>query len=716
MKRSTAYSNPRRNFKAKKLNNSLASEYAWLVFASAACENPRVKLDRAVAAGILALFAAIAPGCNRSHPSPDAGSAARAAASPVESDDVGNRPPRPPGSRAPVIWLGLDGLDWDFMDRLSAEGLLPNWRRLTSLGSDWKLKSFMPILSPVVWTTIATGVGPDVHGVLDFQEIDPATGRKVPVSGFSRRVPAVWNIASARGLKVGVVGWWATHPAEQVNGFFVSDHASPILFPASGAGTAFPPTVDGAVAAVTARDGKITAPDLTGFLDVPPREIAAALSSGEGMENRIVALSRILAATRVTQRLARELYDRERPDLTAVYFEGTDEIGHVFAPFTPPRLGCVSDADYARYHRAAEAYFAIVDAILGQWMRRAREDGATLLVNSDHGFTWGEGRTCDRSSFDVATAAFWHRMEGVLVAWGAGVTPSTARAEASVFDMAPTVLSLLGLPVDPNMSGKPLSAAFRELRAPRRENLLGSVAVRRVAAPDVSSAEADEYARKLRALGYLSGSDAVATAVAPPGGSRPGTTDHGHNNLGLFERDTAGNLARAEAEFRKALEIRPGYAAPMFNLAVLSRTRGDDGQALEWLFRSFAAGQTQPEETILHWAAEYQNRGRERAEKSLLVRGASAYPQSEKLGRALANQRLRRRDCRGARDAVARFADSSREFQTLNALGVAETCLGQRGAAAEFFRRSLALRPAQPGVEEALAKLEGKTPAPGSRK
>ena len=111
-----------------------------------------------------------------------------------------------------------------------AEGRMPNWKRLTAQGYGARLQSFSPLISPIVWTTIATGVGPDVHRVLDFQEVDPATGQKVPISGRTRAVPAIWNVASASGVSVGVVGWWATHPAEEVTGFFVSDRASPILF------------------------------------------------------------------------------------------------------------------------------------------------------------------------------------------------------------------------------------------------------------------------------------------------------------------------------------------------------------------------------------------------------------------------------------------------------------------------------------------------------
>ncbi len=81
-------------------------------------------------------------------------------------------------------------------------------------------------------------------------------------------------------------------------------------------------------------------------------------------------------------------------------------------------------------------------------MRRAQEDGATVLVHSDHGFRWGADRPCGLASGNWSTAAFWHRKEGVLAAWGKGVVRSKERAEASLFDVAPTVLALLGLPAD----------------------------------------------------------------------------------------------------------------------------------------------------------------------------------------------------------------------------------------------------------------------------
>jgi predicted AlkP superfamily phosphohydrolase/phosphomutase/Flp pilus assembly protein TadD len=601
---------------------------------------------------------------------------------------------------------------------------MPNWSRLVTEGYTADLESFFPVLSPILWTTAATGVGPDVHRVLDFQEVDPATGAKLPVSGLSRVVPAVWNFASAAGRKVGVVGWWATHPAEEVNGFFVSDRVSPLLFKdLPRAGVAYPASLESGVEQIIARDGVVSDEEIARFVDVPIAEIAAARASGRGMEDPVVGLSRILSATRVNHRIARDLYDRQHPDLMVLYLQGTDEIGHVFASYVPPRLECTSEADFARYNRAVDLYYGIVDRMLGQWMRRAKEDGATLLVHSDHGFKWGADRTCARSSANWATAAYWHRLNGVFAAWGARVRPrglipkggqvsqsripqgqTAHRTKANIFDVAPTMLALLDLPADRRMTGKAVTAAFEGLRPPAKKDVASSVVVHRVAARAVSKEEATEYAKKLRALGYLTGGE--TEAVAPTGGDRSGMTEGAWNNLGVYLRETVGNLAAAEPALLKALEIRPGYASPIFNLSILYRQKGEHAKAQEWLFRSLAAGHAEPERTIASWVVYYEEKGKIPPARMLLEQATAQYPGHEAFARELALIHFRARQCPEAYATLARFEARTTDTDTLNALGLVQACLGRRAEALALFQRSLALKPDQPAARRAIALVE----------
>src|SRR5262249_52324757 len=158
---------------------------------------------------------------------------------------------------------------------------------------------------------------------------------------------------------------------------------------------------------------------------------------------------------------------------------------------------------------------------------------------------------------------------------------------ASVFDLAPTVLGLLGIRPDPRMPGHPIAAFPRPDRLESHESWFSSD-VRRIAAEAPPPAQSAEYTRKLVALGYLSGGDTGRLASAE--GSRPRWTEGAWNNLGLYYRDTRKDPAAARAAFRKALEIRPDYASPLFNLAVVERSAGRWDEALALLFRSFAAG------------------------------------------------------------------------------------------------------------------------------
>jgi Type I phosphodiesterase / nucleotide pyrophosphatase/Tetratricopeptide repeat len=388
-----------------------------------------------------------------------------------------------------------------------------------------------------------------------------------------------------------------------------------------------------------------------------------------------------------------------------IYFEGTDEVGHVFAQFTPPRMDCpsVSEADYTKYSRVVETYYAAIDRILGQWMRRAEEDGATLLVHSDHGFRWGSDRPCGLASGNWSTAAFWHRKEGVLAAWGKRVVRSKERGEASLFDVAPTVLALLGLPADGRMPGSPVKAAFSALPALAKKDALSNVAVRRVAAAPLSAAEEGEYVKKLLALGYLSPGEAAP--LAPTGGDRPGMTESAWNNLGSYDLETRKDASAAKAAFDESLKLNPSYYSPMFNLAVLYRAEGDTKKAEDWLFRALAVLKTDPGVAISGWAREYQRDAKVAAARSLLERAVKTYPEHEGLARERALLLYKIKNCRGAFEALARFEASTSDVQTVNDLALFQTCLADRDAVIRLLERSLALKPDQPGVAQALARV-----------
>jgi predicted AlkP superfamily phosphohydrolase/phosphomutase len=615
----------------------------------------------------------------------------------VEAADAA-RTPAPPAKFRRVIWIGLDGADWDYLTALSSAGKLPNWSTLSREGYGAKLESFVPLLSPIVWTTQETGVGPDVHRVLDFQEVDSKTGLLVPVSEASRKVPAVWNIASSRGRRVGVVGFWATHPAEKVNGFFLSDRLDPSSAKPASRGVGYPEALDETVRRVAAREAKISAEDLRPYLAVSDSEVRA-LPAAPSFDDPVSALSALLTTTRVTQRLSRELYDSERPDFLAVYFKGTDEVGHLFAPYAPPRLACTDAAGYERLHRVPETYFGMVDAILGQWMRRAREDGAILVITSDHGFRWGTDRLCGRASTDEATAAAWHRIDGVFLAWGEGVRPAPPDARASAFDVAPTLLALMELPADAQVRGSAVPVLPR-LAVQKQTGVFAKTAVETVASAGIDREEAAEYTKKLVALGYISAREGREEKTAPR--TSAGLTKGAWNNLGIYRRFSLHDASGARAAWEESLKLDPGYHSPLFNIAVFERDRGSFEESTRWLLRALAAGQPEPERTVERWAAEFERRGG--AGLALLRATHATYPESEPYARNYALLLSRKKRCREAHDVIEPL-ERSNQPETLNVAGVVEACLDRPDKVETLLRRSLELDPNQPRVREALASL-----------
>src|SRR5512142_97108 len=101
-----------------------------------------------------------------------------------------------------VLFVGLDGADWQLLDRYIAAGSMPNLAALARDGTRAPLLTQHPPLSPLVWTTMMTGVGPLEHRILDFTRFNPVTRRREPITSDERAVPAIWNMASSSGKKV----------------------------------------------------------------------------------------------------------------------------------------------------------------------------------------------------------------------------------------------------------------------------------------------------------------------------------------------------------------------------------------------------------------------------------------------------------------------------------------------------------------------------------
>src|SRR4029077_19195903 len=214
-------------------------------------------------------------------------------------------------------------------------------------------KTVSPPLSPLVWTTMMTGTSPIEHGILDFVQFDPASGRKEPITSTARRMPAIWNMASAGGKRTAVFGMWATFPAESIDGLIVSDRLFTFLFKeaAPPGGIVFPPDRE-----AWAREGLPRAGRAAGYQSVhaylpwlDEREYRSVADGDDPYAHPVSALRRMLVETTVYGDLSLDWIRHQHPDLAVVYIQATDTVGHVFAPYVAPRQPTIAQSDFDRY-------------------------------------------------------------------------------------------------------------------------------------------------------------------------------------------------------------------------------------------------------------------------------------------------------------------------------------------------------------------------------
>lgn len=611
------------------------------------------------------------------------------------------------GAGRPVIFVGLDGGDWQLLDPYMAKGAMPQLARLVEEGAGGALETIHPPLSPIVWTSMMTGVSPLEHRVLDFTRFSPATGLKEPITSDERRAPAVWNMAGYAGRTSATFGLWATFPAERVNGLLVSDRFSGFLYSEKEPppGVVFP-----AEREAWARETLRAVEESTGFealrayLPWLSREEYLRLEGDKKADpyaHPVTALRRILVQTEVYHRLATEWIAKEKPDLAIVYFEGTDSVGHTFAPFAPPRQPTVSEEDYARYSGVPELYFRHVDTLLGAYRALAEARGAVLLLASDHGFFWGEGRPKELSSFAHATAGKWHRKDGVYLAWGPGIAPAPGHPHrAGATQVAATLLALLGLPrglglAEPVLPGVPAPAGKAVRYAEHYRP-----ATPAVAASVESDAEAIE---KLKALGYIGAGEATSA----PGGAAGSTRTAGSwNNEGLVLRAEGRKEASVPA-FERALELDPNLASALWNLSdVLSQLHREPDRSDALLVQAFGTGLPEARRFLVERAIEYHRAGD--APRSLRLLDAALLARDDEPEAWLfrGRYRIESGDCRGALADFRRATALAPAGAAGHASeGLAHLCLGDRGAARRSLERSLQLDPEQPRVREFLSRL-----------
>jgi predicted AlkP superfamily phosphohydrolase/phosphomutase/tetratricopeptide (TPR) repeat protein len=360
-------------------------------------------------------------------------------------------------SRPKIVLIGWDAADWKIADPLLAAGKMPNLQRLIASGARGNLTTLSPALSPMLWTSIATGKRPFRHGILGFTEPDPRTPCGVrPVSPHSRSTRALWNILQLAGIRSNVTAWWPSFPAEPISGCMVSgEFLDP---PPPGQSTWSAPT------------GSVHPPRLCGPLKelrLHPQELDESILKtfipdirNLDPSNPLVSkLAAAVAQAASVQAAATALMQLEPAGLNAVYFNAIDQICHNFIRFHPPKPAWIHEDDFRLFSGVVEAAYRFHDLMLGYILHLAGPDTVFILV-SDHGFHCDHRRVPETAGH--GGPAIEHRRQGMLVMSGPGIRAGETLRGASILDITPTILHLLGLPVGSDMDGVPMLSALKD--------------------------------------------------------------------------------------------------------------------------------------------------------------------------------------------------------------------------------------------------------------
>jgi len=340
-----------------------------------------------------------------------------------------------------------------------SQGQLPNLQKIINNGIKKNIPTELDLISPVIWTSIATGVPPKTHGIEDF------TLAGKPVNSSSRKVPAFWNILNHNKVNVATLGWWATWPAEKDGGIIIGDRVhwrerKEKVYPDN--------IIDTDNYTVERYKGKLEF--LSRFTSYP-YEPDFKNKFAEGEENYILnklitdRLVKNYCIDRIYTDIAKEITLKSKVEVLSIYLLGIDYVSHAFWQYMEPNPFrekgiVVQDQNVDRLGNIIPEYYKYIDELLGEIFKLCNED-TLIFILSDHGFGPDPNLIHDSKELGVSGN---HRAEAVFIVSGKDVISSAKNPSITSmprhFDFLPTLLYVLGLPVAKDFLGRPLEEYF----------------------------------------------------------------------------------------------------------------------------------------------------------------------------------------------------------------------------------------------------------------
>jgi predicted AlkP superfamily phosphohydrolase/phosphomutase len=293
-----------------------------------------------------------------------------------------------------VLVIGLDCAPPELVfERWRDE--LPNLRGLLERGRYGVLRSSDPPITVPAWACMTSSRSPGSLGIYGFRNRrDHSYERLAIADSRSVRAPRVWDLLSARGRPVIVIGVPPTYPVTPVAGAMVSCFLTPDTETSQ---YTYPPQLKEEIEGLVGRY----------MVDVDNFRTTE--------KDRLLADIEDMTAKRF--RVAEHLLETKPWDLFFMVEMGTDRIHHGFWRFFDPQHRLHESGN--PYENAMRDYYRALDEKIGSLLRFVDEDTAVLVV-SDHGAKRIDGGICVNE---------WLRREGYLVLKEEPSEPTPLRPE-----------------------------------------------------------------------------------------------------------------------------------------------------------------------------------------------------------------------------------------------------------------------------------------------
>ncbi|MFX0186847.1 MAG: alkaline phosphatase family protein [Candidatus Hodarchaeota archaeon] len=247
------------------------------------------------------------------------------------------------------IILGIDGVPFDLINNLSDKGVMPNFKQLKNEATFKVMKSSIPHVSSVSWSSIITGENPGEHGIYGFTEIIKNTYSMSFPNFNALKSKSFWHKKPEK--KSVIINVPSTYPVKELNGIHIAGFVALDL------------------------EKGIYPKNLIPKLKEIKYEIDidVKLAKQQSKDFFFKELFRIL---KIREKTFNFLWNECNWDNFLAVITGSDRINHF--------LWHVYEDDTNQYHYRFIEYFHEIDDIIGNIKSKLKEED-TFIILSDHG-------------------------------------------------------------------------------------------------------------------------------------------------------------------------------------------------------------------------------------------------------------------------------------------------------------------------------------------